>query len=125
KNPRYADNRLGCGDLIIWCFAVSISFIFCCAGLPHNINTTLLKFSETVLMTSSVKVSHPISLCECASPCRTVKTQCNNKTPPLAQSCKCGDFLTQPISSSSSLYMFLNEGGNLAFGCTENAKPCA
>ena len=76
-------------------------------------------------MTSSVNISHPMSLWECASPLRTVNTVFNNRTPSRAQSCRCGEVLWQPISSSNSWYIFLKDGGNLALGWTENANPCA
>src|SRR5699024_1658562 len=107
------------------CFEVSISLTLSCAGFPHKIKTTSEHCSDTVWIISLVNSSQPIFLCECASPARTVNTVFNNKTPSFAQSCKCGDVRSHPISSASSLYIFLNDGGNLALGCTEKAKPCA
>jgi hypothetical protein len=62
KNPLFAENGDGCGDSIIKCCGLVISFFLSLALFPHSINTTGFSLSFNFFITSSVKVCHPKSL---------------------------------------------------------------
>ena len=98
---------------------------FSAAYLPHSINTTE-SFSLTFEITTSVNLSHPLDACEPACPFSTDKTLFNKSTPCSAQGKReplSGH--SKPISSSSSLKIFIKEGGKLIPFGIEKHKPCA
>src|SRR5690625_6575800 len=81
------------------CLSVSISFSFCCAGLPHNMKTTFSRSSDTCLMMPSVNGCQPSFLWECASPASTVSTVLSNRTTSLAQSFRRSEEHTSELQS--------------------------
>ena len=105
---------------------MSIKFLFPLAKLPHSMNTMLFRFVEIILITSFVKISHPISLCDDGIPSSTVSIEFNKKTPWIAHLFK-SPFAVVFIFRllSISLKMFCSDGGILMPELTENANPLA
>ena len=66
KNPRYADNGLGCGASKIKCFGLCNILFFICAGRPQSRNTIGRSCSFRTWIAASVNCSQPIPLCEFA-----------------------------------------------------------
>src|SRR5699024_7584985 len=126
KKPRYAESGLGCTDLIILCFVLSMSFSLSCAALPQSRYTMGSSFSFRLRITWFVKFSQPIFRWECALPFSTVSTVFTKRTTCLAQSTKRPWFgRVTPSSFASSMNIFFNEGGGGTPGCTEKLNPCA
>ena len=73
-----------CGLFRIKCLGLVIMDAFCCAGLPHRINTSGLSCPARTRIAASVNSCHPISLCENALCARTVRTVLSRRTPCLA-----------------------------------------
>ncbi len=131
KNQVWAENGDGCGHSKTICLLVSISSFFFCAKAHRSKKITPSFLSEIVLMTASVNLCRPISLCELGWSFLTVRLAFNRKTPCLAQGIKSPVFQIFQTSfrffrsSLSSLKIFFNDGGCLTQFWTEKHNPWA
>lgn len=125
KNPLWAENGDGCGDVIIWCFELSISDFFEIAKFPQRIKTIPSLFSERIRIVASVKFSHPFPWCDAGLPCSTVNTAFRRSIPCSAQSVRSVSVLVIQRSLSNSLNIFRRLGWGLLPLGTEKDNPIA
>ena len=126
KNHLCTLNGDGCGHSNMICLLVSISSFFFCANAHHKRKITQSFLSEIVLITASVNVCQPISLCELGVSFITVRLAFNKKT---HCSARWERFhfvgIDIHISAFNSLKIFLSEGGNFTPSWTEKHNPWA
>lgn len=126
KKPLLADKGDGWDDSIIRWFWLLINSFLDIAKFPQRIKTkgSFLEFRDDIIL--SVKICHPMFLCELGFLSSTVRLAFNNKTPCLAQAVSEPLFeISSPKSFLSSLYIFFKDGGMLTPGFTEKDKPSA
>ncbi len=126
KKPLLADKGDGWDDSIIRWFWLLINSFLDIAKFPQRIKTkgSFLEFRDDIIL--SVKICHPMFLCELGFLPSTVRLAFNNKTPCLAQAVSEPLFeISSPKSFLSSLYIFFKDGGMLTPGFTEKDKPSA
>ena len=125
KNPVWAENGEGCGEVMIWCFEVSMRDRFAIAYAPQRMNTTPSLHSDIDLIAASVNVSHPCFWWEAGSHSRTVRTLLRRRTHWSAQSERSVAVRRIPRSDSSSFRIFLRLGWGRDPSGTENESPIA
>jgi hypothetical protein len=112
KNQRSAENGDGCAEHITKCLLSSIKLLFCCAKAPRKINTKCSFLSDKILITASVKICQPISLCEFGVSFLTVNVAFKRNTHSCVHFVKLPDFgAINHKSEYISLYIFLSDGG--------------
>lgn len=125
KNPLWAEKGDGWGEVIIWCFVLSMSNFFDIAKLPQRIKTIPSLFSERVRMTVSEKFSHHFHWCEAGTHSRTVSTALRRSTPCSAQSERSVSVLVIERSLESSLNILRRLGWAFDSFGTEKESPIA
>ena len=126
KNHLWTLNGDGCGASKTICLVVSISSFFFWANAHRKTKITPSFLSEIVLITVSVNVYQPISLCELGTSFCTVRLAFKRNIHCSARLIRLPFFGgTIHTSSWSSLKIFLSEGGCLTPSCTEKHKPWA
>ena len=86
RNHRCAERGLGCGDSIIQCFEVSMSFFLLCANDHQRTKMTNSLSSDILWMTKSVNAHQPRCWWLAASQSLTVSMAFKRSTPWFAQS---------------------------------------